>query len=78
METLGPISGDAIGALIGEIPTGSEELDSNIVITASRNSATDLCVAYARSPTNMQLALEVCAHSAVDIQMQPAVVDRCV
>jgi hypothetical protein len=78
MKTLGRIPGDVIAALLGEIPTGSEELDNDIVMTACRNSAADLCVVYATSPTNIRLALEVCAHWAVDVQLQAAVVDRCV
>jgi hypothetical protein len=60
------------------MPTGSDDLDMDIVVAACRNGCADLCVVYAMNPVAIHLGLEVSARTGVDVQLRPAVADRCV
>ena len=75
---LGSVPADVVHKFVTELPTGSVEIDTNIVVTACRNGAADLCVVYATNPVNVALALNVVARDGVDIQLKAAVCDRCV
>jgi serine/threonine protein kinase len=72
------VPADAITAFVSEIPTGSEELDTEIAVTACRNGCADLCALYATRSSDIALALEIVAKLGVDLQLRPAVVDRCI
>jgi serine/threonine protein kinase len=74
----GRIPPDVINAFVTEIPIGSQELDTQIIILACQNRAPDLCSVYATKPTDITLAFEMVARHGVDLQLRPAVIDRCV
>jgi serine/threonine protein kinase len=74
----GQVPSSVITAFVAEIPTGSEELDTEITITACRNGCADLCCLYATSPSDIALAFEVVAQLGADLQLRPAVIDRCI
>jgi hypothetical protein len=67
-----------VSAFVAEIPTGAEEVDTAIAITACRNGCADLCSLYATRTADIALALEVVAQLGADVQLRPAVVDRCI
>jgi hypothetical protein len=67
-----------INRLINAIPTGSDAVDMDIVVTVCRNGCAELCIVSARNSMHIQLALEVVSHNGVDPQMKAAVVDKCV
>jgi serine/threonine protein kinase len=71
-------SSEVMNLFVSEIPTGSEEIDANIVIAACRNGCADLCAVYAINPFDIALALNVVAATGVDPLLQEAVIDRCV
>jgi serine/threonine protein kinase len=72
------IPSQTMNLFVSEIPTGSEDTDTAIVVAACRNNCADLCVVYATNPNDISLSLDVAAHNGVDLQLRPAVVDRCV
>jgi hypothetical protein len=72
------VPADVVAAFVAEIPTGSEDVDTEITVAACRNNCADLCALYATRPCDIALALEVVAQVGVDLQLRPAVVDRCV
>lgn len=69
---------ETINEFIQEIPTGSEETDTNIVVAGCRNGAADLCSVYSNKPSDVALALDVVCQTGVDVQLRAAVIDRCV
>ena len=74
----GSVPMDVINKFITEIPTGSVEADTNIVVAGCRNGAADLCAVYATNPTDVALAFDVVARVGVSIQLKTALCDRCV
>jgi hypothetical protein len=74
----GRVPQDAVCAFITEIPTGSQELDSEIIALACQNRSADLCAMYATRAGDITLAFEIVARHGVDVQLRPAVIDRCV
>ena len=75
---MGSVPMDVINKFITEIPTGSVEADTNIVVAGCRNGAADLCAVYATNPTDVALAFDVAARIGVSIQLKTALCDRCV
>jgi serine/threonine protein kinase len=74
----GEVPGDVVNSFVAELPTGSEDLDTAIIVVACRNGCADLCVVCATSPIHIELALEVVSHDGIDVHMRPAVIDKCV
>ena len=60
------------------IPTGSEDIDIDIVIAACKNGCADAASVYANSPNHIKLALEMVAQTGVRVNLKAAVADRCV
>jgi serine/threonine protein kinase len=67
----------AISEAVEGIPTGSEEFDRDIVITACKNGLADVAVLYALLPAHVKLALEIVAQHGVDVTLKAAVADKC-
>jgi hypothetical protein len=63
---------------VAELPTGSSETDTNIVVAACRSGCADLCAVYATSYDDITLALNVVARSGVEVDLRAAVGDRCI
>jgi hypothetical protein len=61
-----------------ELPTGSPETDTNIVVAACRSGCADLCAVYATSTDDVALALNVAARTGVETDLCAAVGDRCI
>lgn len=72
------VSPNVINKLVDEIPTGSIEIDTDIVVAGCRNGAHDLVALYSVKFEDTILALNVCANEGVDKTLKTAVVDRCV
>ncbi|EAY13046.1 TKL family protein kinase [Trichomonas vaginalis G3] len=60
------------------IPTGSEDIDTNIVVTACKNGCADASSVYAVNPNHIKLSLECVAQNGVRENLKAAVADRCV
>jgi hypothetical protein len=74
----GRIPADVISGFVTEIPIGSQELDTEIIVLACQNGSADLCSVYATRPQDITLAFEIVSRRGVDLQLRPAVIDRCV
>lgn len=72
------ISLPIITKFVMELPTGSEETDTNIVIAACKNHCADLCCLYAVKPEDIGLSLEIIIHEGFDPQLKTAIIDLCV
>jgi hypothetical protein len=72
------IAPDVMSQFVVELPTGSPETDSNIVVAACRSGCADLCAVYTISPEDLTLALNVVARTGVEIDLRAAVGDRCI
>jgi serine/threonine protein kinase len=72
------IPADVMNMFVCEIPTGSQETDTNVVVAACRNRCADLCAVYATKPLDVALALNVVSAVGVDRQLHAAVIDRSV
>lgn len=68
---------DVMGSFVEEIPTGSVEIDTDIVVAGCRNGVHDLVALYSTKMDDTILALNVCSHQGVDVTLKTAVVDRC-
>jgi hypothetical protein len=66
-----------ISQAVAGVPTGSEEFDRDIMITACKNGMADLAVLYALLPSHVKLALEIVAQHGVDVTLKAAVADKC-
>lgn len=60
------------------IPTGGEDIDTNIVVAACKNGCADAASVFAVAPVHIKLALEVVAQNGVRENLKAAVADRCV
>lgn len=60
------------------IPTGSEEFDKDLIVTACKNGAADAAAVCAFFPNHLKLALEIVGQHGVDRRLRAAVADRCV
>jgi serine/threonine protein kinase len=69
---------DVMSQFVVELPTGSPETDSNIVIAACRNGCANLCAVYTISHEHLTLALNVVARTGVEVDLRAAVGDRCI
>ena len=74
----GTIPPKTMSSAVELIPTGSEELDLDIIVAACKNGAADFAAVYALLPQHVKLALEVVAEHGVDLSLKAAVADRCV
>jgi tRNA A-37 threonylcarbamoyl transferase component Bud32 len=74
----GTVARKKISRAVELIPTGSEEFDKDLIITACKNGAADVAVVYAFFPTHLKLALEIVGQSGVRTRLRAAVADRCV
>ncbi|KAH0795865.1 TKL family protein kinase [Histomonas meleagridis] len=75
MGSLSPKESASIAELI---PSGSDEFDDDIAITACKNGAADAIAVYAVSLIHVKLALELVVKQGVDVMLKAAVADRCV
>jgi serine/threonine protein kinase len=73
----GLIPPPVISQAIAGVPTGSEEFDRDMLITACKNGMADLAVLYALLPSHVKLSLEIVAQHGVDVTLKAAVADRC-
>ena len=71
------LNDDIINKFLSIIPTGSNEIDSNIIITACKNNLAPLAAVYAQYDKDLTLALEVCLHKPIDKNIQAAIIDKC-
>ncbi|OHT04494.1 TKL family protein kinase [Tritrichomonas foetus] len=69
---------DAICEFITEVPTGSEEIDSDLVLAACKNDAADFASLYATKSSDIKLALFTCSYKGVNLKLRAAVIDRCI
>ena len=69
---------DIITNAVEQIPTGSEDIDIDIVIAACKNGCADAASVYANTPNHIKLALEMVAQTGVRVNLKAAVADRCV
>lgn len=69
---------ELMSSFVEEIPTGSVEIDTDIVVAGCRNGVHDLVALYSAKMDDTILALNVCAHEGVDLTLKTAIVDRCV
>ncbi|KAK8892377.1 hypothetical protein M9Y10_029603 [Tritrichomonas musculus] len=74
----GSIPRDVMCEFISEVPTGSNEVDADIVVAACKNGCADFASLYASRDVDISLALLVCARSGVDVTLRAAVTDLCV
>jgi len=74
----GLVPPDIMTKFIEELPTGSIEVDTNIVVAACRNGQHDLCSLYASNPSDIALIFEVISCKGTCPQLQQAVNDKCV
>ncbi|KAH0795702.1 TKL family protein kinase [Histomonas meleagridis] len=72
------VNSSIMSKFVMELPTGSEDTDTNIVIAACLNGCSDLCALYATKPEDVAFALEVTIHEGVDVQLKTAIIDLCV
>lgn len=68
---------EVMSQIVEEIPTGSIEIDTDIVVAGCKNGVQDLVALYSAKMDDTILALNVCAHEGVDVTLKTAVVDRC-
>lgn len=68
---------EVMSQFVEEIPTGSVEIDTDIVVAGCRNGVHDLVALYSAKIDDTTLALNVCSHEGVDITLKAAVIDRC-
>ena len=69
---------ETITAAVELIPTGSEDIDIDIVVAACKNGCADAASVYAYSKTQIKIALEMVAQGGVRVNLKAAVADRCV
>lgn len=74
----GSVPHDVMCEFISEVPTGSNDVDADIVAAACRNSCADFASLYASKDSDISLALLVCARNGVDVTLRAAVADLCV
>ncbi|EAX90170.1 TKL family protein kinase [Trichomonas vaginalis G3] len=63
---------------IEEIPTGSLDSDTNIIIAACKNGLASMAVIYSNSDQNLLLSLEVLASTKYNPKLAIAIADKCV
>ena len=63
---------------ISEVPTGSEEIDTDLIISSCKNGVPDLAAIYAAKSSDLTLALYSCSYLGVDLKLRAAVIDRCI
>lgn len=71
------VPSEVMSKFIKEMPTGNEDIDTNITIAACRNKAADLCSLYVTNPKLTALALDATCQTSIDPSLKYAVIDRC-
>jgi hypothetical protein len=74
----GSVAPEVMNLFVAELPTGSDETDSDIVVAACKNGCAGLCSVYVTNPVSLALSLNVVAHTGVELELKAAVADRCV
>ncbi|EAY16560.1 TKL family protein kinase [Trichomonas vaginalis G3] len=72
------IPSSIMAKFVENLPTGNPGTDTNIVISACKNSCHDLASIYCVNPKDIALALEVSSVKGVELQLKYIVADRCV
>ncbi|KAH0787803.1 TKL family protein kinase [Histomonas meleagridis] len=67
-----------ITEFIYELPTGSNETDLNILISACKNNSSDLCSLYVTKPEEKALALEITRLNRIDVRIREPLIDICI
>ncbi|KAH0793826.1 TKL family protein kinase [Histomonas meleagridis] len=63
---------------IEALPTGREDFDLDLVVTACKNGAAGLAAIYSIIPDHLKIALEIVANHGADVALRAAIGDRCV
>lgn len=71
------VPNEVMSKFIKEMPTGNEDIDTNITIAACRNNAADLCSLYVTNPKLVSLALDATCQTSIDPSLKYAVIDKC-
>ena len=74
----GTVPSDVIASVIELVPTGSNDIDTDLVVAACKNNCHAQAAVHALHPLHVKLALEVCAQRGAPTSWKEAVVDRCV
>ena len=74
----GTIPGDVTKSAIELVPTGSNDIDTDLVVAACKNNCHAQAAVHALNPLHVKLALEVCAQKGTPENWKDRVAERCV